>query len=116
MNENVLASIGIEDFEEKSIAIIRELQKVIVGQKSLIHDLMVTLCAGGNALLEGVPGLGKTMLIRTLSMAVDCSFNRIQFTPDLMPADIIGTMIITETADGRRGFVFDRGPIFAHLI
>jgi MoxR-like ATPase len=116
MSENSIASIELDDFHVKAKGIIQELKKVMVGQESLIHDLMVTLCAGGNALLEGVPGLGKTMLIRTLSNVVDCSFNRIQFTPDLMPADIVGTMIITETAEGRRGFSFERGPIFAHLI
>jgi MoxR-like ATPase len=66
--------------------------------------------------MEGVPGLGKTMLIRTLAQAIDCSFNRIQFTPDLMPADIVGTMIITEGPDGRRGFRFERGPVFANLV
>jgi MoxR-like ATPase len=89
---------------------------MMVGQKELIHNMLVTLFAGGNALLEGVPGLGKTILVRTLAQVLDCSFNRIQFTPDLMPADIVGTMIITETEDRRRGFRFERGPIFAHLV
>jgi MoxR-like ATPase len=84
-------------------------------QKTLIHELMVTLLAGGNALLEGVPGLGKTMLVRTLSQAISCGFNRVQFTPDLMPADIVGTVIITET-EGRRGFRFERGPVFTNLL
>jgi MoxR-like ATPase len=116
MSEKIIENIGIDEFHVKASAIIKELQKVIVGQESLIHDLMVTLWAGGNALLEGVPGLGKTMLVRTLSQVVDCSFSRIQFTPDLMPADIVGTMIITETSDGRRGFSFERGPVFANLI
>jgi MoxR-like ATPase len=116
MGEKMIETIDINGFHLKAKAIIKELEKMIVGQENLIHDLMVTLCAGGNALLEGVPGLGKTMLIRTLSNIVDCSFNRIQFTPDLMPADIVGTMIITETADGHRGFTFEKGPIFAHLV
>ncbi len=108
--------ISIEDFQQTARGIHGELSKIIVGQVDLIHNLVVTLFAGGNALLEGVPGLGKTMLIRTLSQAVDCTFNRVQFTPDLMPADIIGTTIITETAEGRRGFRFERGPVFAHLL
>lgn len=102
-------------FREVSAAITSELHEVIVGQDDLIHDLLVTLLAGGNALLEGVPGLGKTMLVRTLAKVLDCSFNRIQFTPDLMPADITGTMIITEM-DGRRGFRFEPGPVFTNLL
>jgi len=113
---NTQTNLSVETFQSTAHNIIAEIQKFIVGQESLIHDLLVTLLAGGNALLEGVPGLGKTMLIRTLSQVMDCSFNRAQFTPDLMPADITGTMIITETSEGRRGFRFERGPIFANLI
>ncbi len=108
--------LSIKEFQYSAQAIVNEIRKVMVGQEALIHDLLVTLLAGGNALLEGVPGLGKTILVRTLSQAVDCSFSRIQFTPDLMPADIIGTMIITETEAGRRGFRFEQGPVFANLI
>jgi MoxR-like ATPase len=74
------------------------------------------MLAGGNALLEGVPGLGKTMLVRTLAQAVDCRFSRIQFTPDLMPADIVGTNLIVEDEEGRRRFQFEQGPIFGNLI
>jgi len=103
-------------FQELSQAILNELRKVIVGQNNLVHNLLVTLLAEGNALLEGVPGLGKTLLVRTLSEVLDCTFNRIQFTPDLMPADITGTMIITETPEGRRGFRFEKGPIFNNLV
>ena len=110
------AKNSVEEFHTAAQAIIQELKKMMVGQTDLIHDLIVTLLAGGNALLEGVPGLGKTMLIRTLGQAVDCSFNRVQFTSDLMPADIVGTMIITETEDGRRGFRFERGPVFSNLV
>jgi len=116
MTETNPPTITAEQFQATAKAILAELQKVIVGQSELVHNLLVTLLAGGNALLEGVPGLGKTILVRTLSEAVDCSFSRIQFTPDLMPADITGTMIITETAEGRRGFRFERGPVFANLI
>jgi MoxR-like ATPase len=106
----------IENFHVLANGIRDELGKVMVGQQVLLHDLVVTLLAGGHALLEGVPGLGKTMLIRTLADVIDCSYNRVQFTPDLMPADIVGTVIITENAEGRRGFRFERGPIFANLL
>lgn len=108
--------LEVAQFHELARAMEAQLARIIVGQQGLIHDILVTLLAGGNALLEGVPGLGKTMLIRTLADTVDCNFRRVQFTPDLMPADIVGTMIITETTEGRRGFRFEPGPIFANLI
>jgi MoxR-like ATPase len=108
--------ISIDEFHETANKILSELRRVIVGQEPLIHDLVVTLLAGGNALLEGVPGLGKTLLVRTLAEVLDCSFNRVQFTPDLMPADIVGTMIISMGDGGMRGFRFERGPIFANLV
>jgi len=103
-------------FMETALAIEREVGKVIVGQTALVRHTLITLLAGGNALLEGVPGLGKTMLVRTLSQAIDCRFSRIQFTPDLMPADIVGTMILAEDEQGHRFFRFEPGPIFANLI
>jgi MoxR-like ATPase len=106
----------IGKFHELANGIQNELSKMMVGQKVLLHDLVVTLLAGGHALLEGVPGLGKTMLIRTLSEVINCTYNRVQFTPDLMPADIVGTVIITENVEGRRGFRFEKGPIFANLL
>lgn len=109
-------SISIEEFHGTARAIKDQLERMIIGQVDLIHDVLVTLLAGGNALLEGVPGLGKTYLIKTLAEIIDCTFNRVQFTPDLMPADIVGTMVITETMEGRRGFRFERGPIFANLV
>src|SRR5204863_5995890 len=90
-----------------------EIGKVIVGHTDIVHGVLTCLFVGGHALLEGVPGLGKTMLIRTLSTVLDLEFNRIQFTPDLMPSDIIGTNIISEGTDGRRLFSFQKGPIFA---
>src|SRR5436305_4811931 len=94
----------------------REIGKVVVGHSDIVHGVLTCLFAGGHALLEGVPGLGKTLLIRTLSRVLDLKFNRIQFTPDLMPADILGTNLVVETPEGRREFQFQRGPIFAHLV
>jgi MoxR-like ATPase len=94
----------------------REIGKVIVGHTDIVHGILTCLYVGGHALLEGVPGLGKTLLVRTLSQVLDLKFNRIQFTPDLMPSDIIGTNIITETGDGKRVFSFQSGPIFAQIV
>ncbi len=93
-----------------------EIGKVIVGQLEVVDGVLTCLFCGGNALLEGVPGLGKTMLIRTLSEALSLKFSRIQFTPDLMPADVIGTNMVMEDAKGRRYFEFQRGPIFGNII
>jgi MoxR-like ATPase len=92
-----------------------ELARLIVGQKELLRDTVISLMAGGHILLEGVPGLGKTMLVRSLGQALELSFSRIQFTPDLMPADIVGTNIIREDS-GRREFAYQPGPIFASLV
>jgi len=93
-----------------------EVEKVIVGHREVITHVLTGLFAGGHVLLEGVPGLGKTLLIKTLSEGLELSFSRIQFTPDLMPADIIGTNIIVEDPDGRKHFQFQQGPIFAHIL
>jgi MoxR-like ATPase len=93
-----------------------EVAKVIVGHEAIVEGVVMALLAGGHALLEGVPGLGKTMLVRTLADAVDLSFSRIQFTPDLMPADILGTNVIVEDEHGRKRFQFQRGPIFANVL
>ena len=92
-----------------------ELARLIVGQQGLVRDTVITLVAGGHALLEGVPGLGKTVLVRSLGETLSMSFARIQFTPDLMPADIVGTNVIAED-DGRREFRYQPGPIFANLV
>jgi MoxR-like ATPase len=93
-----------------------EIGKVIVGHDDIVHGVLTCLFVGGHALLEGVPGLGKTLLVRTLSDALSLDFSRIQFTPDLMPADIIGTNVVMETPDGRRVFEFQRGPIFSQIV
>lgn len=109
-------AIGVEDFHETAQAILAEVSKVIVGQQTVVQQVLICLIAGGHALLEGVPGLGKTMLVRTLAEVLDLKFSRIQFTPDLMPADIIGTNIMEEGEDGRRTFRFEAGPVFANLV
>src|SRR5512134_3961082 len=97
--------------------IVGELGKLIVGQDHVVHQVMLTLFVGGNSLIVGVPGLAKTLLIRTLAQVLDLRFNRIQFTPDLMPSDITGTDIIQEdAATGRRQMVFSPGPIFANIV
>src|SRR5215469_2067706 len=107
---------AIESFRNAYAAPRAEIAKVVVGQEEIVEGTLISLFAGGHVLLEGVPGLGKTLLVRTLSEVLDLSFNRIQFTPDLMPADILGTNIVMETLGGRRVFQYQRGPIFAHLI
>jgi MoxR-like ATPase len=106
----------IQTFRNAYSALRAEIGKVIVGHDDIVEGTLIALFAGGHVLLEGVPGLGKTLLVRTLSEVLDLSFNRIQFTPDLMPADILGTNIVMETAGGRREFQFQSGPIFAHLV
>ena len=106
----------IQNFREIYAGLRDEIGKVIVGHESIVEGTLIAVLAGGHVLLEGVPGLGKTLLVRTLSEVLDLSFNRIQFTPDLMPADILGTNMVMENEAGRRAFEFQRGPIFAHLI
>jgi MoxR-like ATPase len=107
--------LSAEEFADRARAIEAEIKSVIVGQDDLVRQTLICLIANGHALLEGVPGLGKTMLVRTIADVIDCSFNRIQFTPDLMPADIIGTNVLVEQ-DGRREFRFQPGPVFANLL
>jgi MoxR-like ATPase len=106
----------IQTFRNTYSALREEIGKVIVGHDAIVEGTLIALFAGGHVLLEGVPGLGKTLLVRTLSEVLDLPFNRVQFTPDLMPADILGTNIVMETAGGRREFEFQRGPIFANLV
>src|SRR5436190_877781 len=104
-----------ENVQRLVLALEDELASVIVGQRGVVRGVLTALLAGGHVLLEGVPGLGKTLLVRTLAECVDVSYSRIQFTPDLMPADIVGTDVIVEEEGGRR-FAFQPGPIFAHLV
>ena len=111
----------IETFMDVAQQLEDELCSIVVGQERVIRELLLALLAGGHVLLEGVPGLGKTLLVRTLSDALELKFARIQFTPDLMPADIVGTTIVTEQADhnaagSRRIFSFQPGPIFANIV
>jgi MoxR-like ATPase len=107
---------NIARFRESYDALRSEIGKVFVGQEAIVDGTLNALFANGHVLLEGVPGLGKTLLVRTLSQVLDLSFNRIQFTPDLMPADVLGTNMVHETDDGKRVFDFQHGPIFAHLV
>ncbi|MGH7323690.1 MAG: AAA family ATPase [Candidatus Rokuibacteriota bacterium] len=106
----------VQEFVAGFNALRAEVEKIIVGQRDIIDHVLIGMFAGGHVLLEGVPGLGKTLLIKTLAESLDLSFSRIQFTPDLMPADISGTNIIVEDADGRKHFQFQQGPIFGHIL
>ena len=106
----------VQEFVAAFESLRAEVEKVIVGHREIINHVLVGMFAGGHVLLEGVPGLGKTLLVKTLSESLELSFSRIQFTPDLMPADIIGTNIIVEDAEGRKHFQFQPGPIFAHVL
>jgi MoxR-like ATPase len=107
----------VQEILQKLTLLRSEIQKVILGQEAVIDELLTAFLAGGHCLLEGVPGLAKTLLIRTLAQAVHLSFNRIQFTPDLMPTDIIGTEILEEDhSTGRRFFKFNKGPVFANIL
>ena len=108
---------SVQEIIDRLNALKKEIRKVIVGQEETIDQLLITFLAGGHALLEGVPGLAKTLMIRTLSDAIDLKFRRIQFTPDLMPSDIIGTEILEEDhSTGKRFFKFNKGPIFANIL
>src|SRR3954453_10494291 len=93
-----------------------EIGRRIVGHRGIVEGVVTSLLAGGHVLLEGVPGLGKTLIVRTLADALDLSFSRVQFTPDLMPSDVTGTNIIVDGAGGGRRFEFQKGPLFAHVL
>jgi len=104
-----------EEFAERYNAVREQLGRVIVGHDEIVHGVLTCLFVGGHCLLEGVPGLGKTLLVKTLAETLDLKFSRVQFTPDLMPADIIGTNMVMERDDGRREFEFQKGPIFTQI-
>ncbi len=104
-----------EEFRGRYNAVREQIGRVIVGHDEIVHGVMTCMLIGGHCLLEGVPGLGKTLLVRTLAKALDLDFNRIQFTPDLMPADILGTNMVVESPDGRRSFEFQKGPLFTQI-
>ena len=105
-----------EDLAQKIAHLKEEIAKVIVGQQAVIEDVVQAILAGGHCLMMGVPGLAKTLLVQTLSEVMDLSFKRVQFTPDLMPADITGSEIIQEQEDGSRKFTFVQGPLFTHML
>ncbi len=112
--------MSIEDqakkFRDNVEALTREIGKVIVGHNEVVRQVIVAILAEGHALLEGVPGIGKTLLVRTISQCLNLRFSRIQFTPDLMPADILGTNIVVEDAQGRKAFEFQKGAIFGNMV
>jgi MoxR-like ATPase len=117
--DTILANIEqeVKDLSHKLDQLKKEIGKVIIGQEDTVEQLLITFLAGGHALLEGVPGLAKTLMIRTLSECIDLKFKRIQFTPDLMPSDIIGTEILEEDhSTGKKFFKFNKGPIFANIV
>jgi MoxR-like ATPase len=116
MSNDDALKIQFEEFRRDFLRLRAEISRVIVGQTEILDDTLIALVAGGHVLLEGVPGLGKTLTVRTLASALQLDFHRIQFTPDLMPADLIGTQVIAETADGRKVFEFQKGPLFANVL
>ena len=106
----------LDRFRQDFSSLRSEVGKVIVGQEKIVEGVLMGLIAGGHVLLEGVPGLGKTLLVRTLASVMHARFSRIQFTPDLMPADIIGTNVMLDSHGGSRGFQFERGPVFSNIL
>ncbi|MFN0017785.1 MAG: AAA family ATPase [Pirellulaceae bacterium] len=104
-----------EEFRSRYTSVKEQIGRVIVGHDDIVHGVLTSMFIGGHCLLEGVPGLGKTLLVRTLAEALDLKFNRVQFTPDLMPSDILGTNMINENEAGRRVFEFQKGPIFTQI-
>ena len=116
MNDSEALKSQLDDFRQDFRKLRAAVGKVIVGQEDIVDGAPTALIAGGHVLLEGVPGLGKTLLVRTLADALHLQFSRVQFTPDLMPADLVGTNVVMETADGRKKFEFQKGPIFANIV
>jgi MoxR-like ATPase len=115
MNTSPSMQEQADEFRGRYLALRQQIGRVIVGHDDVVHGVLTCLFVGGHCLLEGVPGLGKTLLVRTLATALDLDFSRIQFTPDLMPADILGTNMVLETPDGKRTFEFQHGPIFTQI-
>jgi len=105
----------VDDFRRTFHRVQEELGKIIIGHRTVLEQILVALFAGGHVLIEGLPGTGKTLIVRSLARALNVSFNRIQFTVDLMPSDITGTRMVVEQ-NGRRGFEFFRGPVFANIL
>ncbi len=116
MSETVSVEKQLTDFRRDLDALREELRKVVVGQEKVIEGVLTAVAVGGHVLIEGVPGLGKTLVVETLADALQLTFHRIQFTPDLMPADLLGTHVVMESAHGRRTFEFQKGPLFSHFI
>jgi MoxR-like ATPase len=116
MSDTAAIKEQLDQFRADFKKLRQEIGKVIVGQDDIVEGTLTALIAGGHVLLEGVPGLGKTLLVRTLADALHLKFQRIQFTPDLMPADLIGTNVVLETPEGGRKFEFQRGPVFANIL
>jgi MoxR-like ATPase len=115
-HDAIALQTSIQTFQSNFHALESEVGKVLVGQQEVIRSALSAICARGHVLLEGVPGLGKTLLIKSLSRALGLSFKRIQFTPDLMPSDVTGTQVLTEDGSGSRKFVFKEGPLFANIV
>jgi MoxR-like ATPase len=111
-----IAAAAIRDFQDTFTAVRREIARVVVGHDEVIDTILTGLFSGGHVLIEGVPGTGKTLIVRSLAEALALRFSRIQFTVDLMPADITGTRVVSETSGGRREFVFVSGPVFTHVL
>src|SRR5215467_6380641 len=110
-----IATAAIADFQETFAAIRAEMARVVIGHEQAIETIVTAFFAGGHVLIEGVPGTGKTLIVRSLAEALNLSFSRIQFTVDLMPADVTGTRMVMEQ-NGRRDFTFVPGPLFAHVV
>ena len=107
---------NIQKFSQQIDNIFKQIERDVIGQKDIIENTLIAMIAGGNVLLEGVPGVGKTRLVRTLGRVFDLPFSRIQFTPDLMPADVTGTNIIIKDENGNTNFSFQPGPIFSNIV
>lgn len=116
MNTSITDAEKIEELSRKYKLLNTEVEKIIVGQKKVLQDIIITILSKGHCLLIGVPGLAKTLIVKTFSEALDLKFSRIQFTPDLMPSDIVGTEILDEDGSGSKRFKFIKGPVFANMI